>query len=271
MNVRRGVVLSLAGVVAAASAACSGIGKEQKSDNPTSNQVQESQQQSEQALKQAHDAQKKASDQERKAADAQANVQKLQRELTQAQATARQEQARAQQMQSEASAATQRSAQQTQASQQSAAQGLAQANQQAAHGQLATRGTVTEATPQQLVLKTQNGWPMTFEVTDQTNVRIDGRRASVGEIQQGQAALVSYQAGSVQPRALQVQVQTGRLLTQPQGTGSTSDQGGGPSSTGATGSPPAGPSPSGASGAPQGTTGAPGTSAEGTGAGGSQR
>ncbi len=260
MVIRRSMVLSALGVLAASTTACSMVGKEQKTDNPTANQVQESQNQSQQALKQAHDAQQKAADQEKKAAEAQANVQKLQQQLTQAQATARQEQAKAQQMQQQANQETRQATQQAQSAQQSAVQGLAQANRQVSRGQMATRGTVEQASNDQVVLKPQAGGnPMTFRVTDQTQVRIDGRQASATDIQQGQDALVSYEAGTLQPQALAIQVQTGTIP----GTGNASDQGTGSSSAG-TGS-----SPQGNGSSPSGTGSTNGGSYGGTSTGGS--
>jgi hypothetical protein len=57
---------------------------------------------------------------------------------------------------------------------------------------------------------------MTFRVTNQTQVRIDGRQASAGDIQQGGDARVAYQIAGNEPTATLVQVVTGHPSQAPQ-------------------------------------------------------
>jgi hypothetical protein len=210
---------------------CASMQGDRTPANPTTQQVRESQQQSQQALKQAQEAQQRATDQAKRAADAQGEVRDLQQQLVQAQQKAKDEQAKAQQLQQEANQATQRSAQDAQASQRQAAETLSQATRQVQRDEQTVSGMVTQASPGELVVRPRSGGdPMTFRLTEQTQVRIDGRQASATEIRQGADALVSYQVSGTQPTASSVQVLTG---SGPAGTGSGSSSGssGTPSAT----------------------------------------
>jgi hypothetical protein len=122
---------------------------------------------------------------------------------------------------------------QKQASDQGKKAALSQADRQAAQGRMSTRGTVTQASDDELVLRPRSGsQAMTFKVDDRTQVRIDGRQAFVSDIKQGQDALVSYAPGGPHPSALTVQVVTGEVGGTAQGTGSAgASSGTGPAST----------------------------------------
>ncbi|HMA18511.1 MAG TPA: hypothetical protein VKS03_08740 [Thermoanaerobaculia bacterium] len=205
------LVLAWTGVLAIAASGCASMRGREQAPNPTAQRVQSQQQQSEQALKQASEAQKRASDQERRAAQAQDDVRKAQQALIQAQQKARQEQARAEQMQQEANRLTQQAAQQASQSQQQATRSLSQQGREVRRGRLTASGEVIAVSGTQLVLQPQaSDKPMTFQVTGQTAVRIDGKQASATDIQQGEDVRVSYEAtGSTQPEALSIDVSKG--------------------------------------------------------------
>jgi hypothetical protein len=195
------------GAVALTAIGCATSQREQ-SANPTAQAVQSQQRQSQEALNRANEAQKRASEQQKKATRAQEDVQRAQQALIQAQQNARREQAKAEQLQHEAQAISSQAAQQAAQSQREAAQSQTQLGRQVEQGQITMAGEVVAASGDQLVLQPRSGeQPMTFRVTNQTNVRIDGQQASLAELQQGEDARVSYQAsGSTQPEALSIDV-----------------------------------------------------------------
>jgi hypothetical protein len=83
---------------------------------------------------------------------------------------------------------------------------------------------VSQANPDSIVVTPQAGSPMTFKINDRTQVQIDGRQASAGEIRQGGDARVAYQMSGAEPTATVIQVITGqvqRRSTSP-GTGTSS-------------------------------------------------
>ncbi len=212
--------LPLAGIVATG---CASMKSSGESGNPTAQQVQTSQQQSTQALNQANEVQKKASDQEHKAAQARADVQQKQQELAQAQQKAKDEQTKAEQLQREANRETRQATQQAQQSQQQAQQALATSNQQVQRGELTTTGVVQQVNQDQLTVQPSSGQPMTFRITDRTQVRIDGQQSSASDIKQGEHAFVAYQVAGMHPNAVSIQVSTGTMNgASQQGTGSGS-------------------------------------------------
>lgn len=240
----------LAGVLAVTGMACAGT-QRQETANPTAQAVQAQQKQSQEALNRAHDAQKKASDQEKKATEAQQDVQKAQQALIDAQRKSRSEQAKAQQLQREANDLTAQATQTARQAQQQATQSLSQQGRQVQQGQLTTAGQVVAASGDQLVIQPQNGsQPMTFRVTDRTNVTVEGQQGTLADLQQGDDARVSYQtSGTTQPEALSVDVASapGRTPQQagpqgaapegagPQGGASPSSPYGAPGSSGGAG------------------------------------
>jgi hypothetical protein len=204
-RIRRG--LAWGGALALTAMGCASQ-QQQQPANPVAQQVESQQKISQEALNRANEAQKRASDQGRKAALALEDVQKKQQAFIQSQQTARREQAKAEQLQREARQLTAQSSQQAAQSQQQAMQSLQQQTRAVQQGQLTTLGQLVAVDAQQVVLQPQNGdQPLTFKLTGRTNVRVDGRKAPVSEVQQGYDALVSYEvSGSTQPEALAIDV-----------------------------------------------------------------
>ncbi len=83
-------------------------------------------------------------------------------------------------------------------------------------------------------MRPQGGEEMTFQITDRTQVQIDGRRASASAITQGEDARVSYEMSGTQPAAVLVQDVTGNP-SGAAGTPPASDTRTGTGSTGAVG------------------------------------
>jgi hypothetical protein len=206
MTMQKGCSLAGAGLLVLGAACASSQGAGQ---NPTAQQAQLNQQQSQQALDRAHEAQRKATEQEQRAAQAQSDVQKLQRQLTDAQRREQQEAAKAQQLQREAAIATQQASQQASQSQQQAIQALGEQQQQAARGEHVASGLVTNLSSDQVVVTPQGGGEaMAFQVTGRTRVEINGQQASLQDIKHGQDARVAYQFSGTIPTATVIQVVT---------------------------------------------------------------
>jgi len=198
--------LPLAGVLAVVASGCAS--RRASTSNPAASRVEASQRQSEEALASAADAQEGASEQQKRAAEAQEEVRESQRRLEEAQQRAEQETAKAQQSQQQANQATQQATQDAQQSQQQASQQLAQETL-VRRGEQVLAGQVQRASPSQLVVQPHGGEEMTFQITDRTQVQIDGLRASASDITQGEDARVSYEMSGAQPTAVLVQVVTG--------------------------------------------------------------
>lgn len=211
--------LPLAGVFAMTATGCASTRQASEgSGNPAARQVAASQKQTEKALADASEAQKRASEQQRRAADAQRDVREAQRRLDEAQRRAENETNKAKEVQRQANEATRQATQQAQQSQQQASQQLANQAQIVARGQQLASGQVTRASPTQLVVEPQGGQAMTFTLTPQTQVQIDGRQASASEIVQGGEARVSYEVTGTEPTARSVHIMTGNAPAQPQQT-----------------------------------------------------
>lgn len=222
----RGFGLSIVGLLAVAGACA-----HQRSANPMEARVAASQGQSQEALKRAHDAQQTAAEQQKKAADARQEVAKAQQALTQAQQKAQVEQQKAQQLQQQANQATQQASREAQQSQRMATQQLSEQGRMVQRGELSVAGPVRDASSRSVTVETPDQGAMTFRVTDQTRVTIDGRQASAADIQPGADARVAYQVGGLEPSAMAIQVMTGNPLHRGQ-TGGAASQG-----TGAGGTP----------------------------------
>jgi dsDNA-specific endonuclease/ATPase MutS2 len=230
----RGFGLSFVGLLALA-LACAHQ-QSASTQNPMEARVAASQQQSQEALKRAHDAQQKAAEQEKKAADARQEVAKAQQALTQAQQKAQTEQQKAQQLQQQANQATQQASREAQQSQRTASQQLSEQGGMVQRGELSVAGPVRDASSRSVTVQTPDQGAMTFRVTDQTRVTIDGRQASAAEIQPGADARVAYQVGGLEPSAMAIQVMTGNPLHgQPGGAASQGTGAGGTPSHKATG------------------------------------
>lgn len=234
MMKRQGLSVALAGMAVLASGCASMRGQRDASGagNPTAQRTEASQQQSQQALDKAADAQKKAGEQARKAADAQQEVQKVQQALVKAQEKARQEQLKAQQLQTQASELTQQASRTTQRSQARASEALSQQGQQMARHQQSTAGQVTDAGPEHVTVRGRDGTSMTFQVTGDTRVTVDGHHAAAADLQPGEDAQIAYQVSGSEPVALVIQVASGNPQTGTQtgssaGGESTSDASGG--------------------------------------------
>lgn len=202
--------LPCAGLLAVAGAGCAGTRERQQTVNPAARQVTASQERTEQALASAAEAQKRASEQQRRAADAQAAVREAQRRLDEAQRRAEAETQKARQVQDEANEATRQATRQAQEAQQHASQQLANQAQIVARGEQLVSGQVTRVSPNQLEVRAQ-GQAMTFTLTPETRVQIDGRQASAAEIVQGGEARVAYEATGSEPTARTVQIMTGNV------------------------------------------------------------
>ena len=211
----QGWVVALAGVAVLASSCAStqGQGNASATGNPTAQRAEASQQESQQALEQATDAQRKAGEQARKATEAQQDVQKAQQGLVKAQEKSREEQQKAQEFQTNANQAAQQASRTTQQSQARASQALSQQGQQMARQQQSTAGQVTDASPGHVTVRGRDGTPMTFLVTGDTRVMVDGRPAAAADLLPGEDAQVAYQVSGSRPIALVVQVASGNPQT----------------------------------------------------------
>jgi hypothetical protein len=196
--------------------ACAGLlvlggcaARQQHAESPTSRHVGSAQRESQQALERAAEAQKRASEQGERVARAEQEVRDAQRRLSEAQDRLKAEQEEAEQLQRQAVEARREAMPQAEASQREATQALTRQGEQVQREQHTFSGQLTGATPDSIVVTPQAGEPMTFKVTDRTQVQIDGRRASSAEIRQGGDARVSYQMSGSQPTAVVVQVMTG--------------------------------------------------------------
>ncbi len=212
---RQWMSIAMAGVAVTSGGCASmrGQGDASAAGNPTAQRAEASQKQSQQALDQASDAQKKAAEQAKKATQAQQEVQKAQQALVKAQERARIEQQKAQQLQAEASRVTQEASRTTQRSQAQASHALSQQGRQMARHQQSTAGQVTDASAGKVTVRLQDGSSMSFLVTENTHVMVDGRRAEATELQAGEDAQIAYQVSGSQPTALVIQVASGNPQT----------------------------------------------------------
>ncbi|WP_434346290.1 hypothetical protein ACN6A1_32390 [Myxococcus virescens] len=209
-------------------------------------QVAQAQQRSENAFDSARKAQEQASSQQKQAADAQQELQNKQREYQEAQAKAQSASQQAQQTQQRAQQQTQQAQQEAQQAQQEAQQAqrqqsdaLAQQNQQARQQSEQLRqqtqqpvaaapspqaqqpqgaqtqqgseqqivGEVLRANDDELLLSSQGEPQLRLQVSPQTQVMVDGRQASAGEIQEGSQVRASYRTDeqSGEPQAVRIE------------------------------------------------------------------
>jgi colicin import membrane protein len=200
--------LPCAGLLVIGGGGCAG--RQETAASPTARHVESAQQQSQQALDRAAEAQKRASKQGERVAQAQREVQDAQRRLTAAQERLASEQEKAEQLQQQANEARAQATRDAQASQQEASRALTQQGDHVKRREQTFSGQVSQTAPDSIVVTPQVGEPMRFKVTGSTQVQIDGRRASAGEIQQGGDARVAYQISGTEPTATVVQVITGQ-------------------------------------------------------------
>ena len=199
--------LPCAGLLVIGGSGCAG--RQTTAESPTARHVQSAQQQSQQALDRAAEAQKRASRQGERVAQAQREVQDAQRRLTEAQERLVDEQAKAEQLQQQAIEARMQATREVEASQQEASRALTQQGEHVKRREQTFSGQVSQAAADSIVVTPQVGEPMRFKVTGNTQVQIDGRKASSAQIQQGGDARVAYQVSGTEPTATVIQVITG--------------------------------------------------------------
>ncbi len=200
--------LPCAGLIAATATGCAST-RDSRASNPTASGVSASQERSHQALTGAADAQKRASEQQRRATEAQENVRDAQRRLDEAQRRAETEAAKARQAQQEANESARQASLQAEEAQQQATRQLTTQQRIVARGEQLIAGQVTRSSPNQIVVVPRGGEAMTFAITPDTRVEIDGRQASAAEIVQGRDVRVAYDATGSEPTARSVQIVTG--------------------------------------------------------------
>lgn len=205
--------LPCAGIIAATATGCAST-RGGRASNPTASGVSESQERSQKALSQAAEAQKRASEQQKRTAEAQENVKDAQRRLAEAQRQAETEAAKARQAQQEANETTRQATLQAEEAQQQASRQLTTQQRIVARGEQLIAGQVTRSSPNQIVVVPRGGEAMTFAMTPDTRVEIDGRQASAAEIVQGGDVRVSYDATGSEPTARSVQIVTGKAAPQ---------------------------------------------------------
>jgi len=221
MSTRSWYALSSAGLLAMA-----GCASQKAAQTPGAQRAEAAQKSSEQALKSAKEAQKKASEAQKKSAQQQQEVEKAQAHLQQAQGKAQREQANAQQMQDEANRVTRQGTEEAQRSQQVALGALKQESERIQTGRAHFAGAVNEASGSALSVTPAAGDAMTFRITPQTKVLIDGRKGSASQIQAGSDARVAYEMNGPQPTATSVHVITGAVVTGSSGEGASATSGG---------------------------------------------
>jgi hypothetical protein len=198
--------LPCAGLLAISGTGCAA---RQSADSPTARHVQGAQERSQQALDNAAKAQERATEQGERVAQAQREVQEAQRRLTEAQRKLESEQQKAEELQQQAIQARREATEQAEVSQREASRALATQGELVDRQEQTFSGQVSEATSDALVVTPQSGEPMTFKVTNRTQVQIDGRQATAAEVRQGADARVAYQMSGAGATATTIQVISG--------------------------------------------------------------
>ena len=176
--------------------------------NPGSARVEAAQRNTEQNLQDSIDAQQKAIQAQERTAQPEAEVLQAQQQLQQAQKKATQAQAEAQRLQQYADEKMRQATQQTQKSQQQAAGALAAETKRVQANVEFFAGQVSQASGDALRVTPANGDPMTFRITSQTQLDVNGHKGTLGEIQPGADARVAYQFNGTERTATSVQVST---------------------------------------------------------------
>ena len=168
---------------------------------------------------QAHQSLQRAAEAQKRAADEQAKVEKLQQEVTQkqkeladAQARLKAQIAKAEQAQRDAQEAKRQSDQEASQLQQQASQKqrsetqqiqqLNQEQQRTWTQEKSVTGRVLQAQGDKIEVRTPGQDVLQLQVTDSTAVRVNGKPASVSQIQPGSEVRASYQVVDGQPKAL---------------------------------------------------------------------
>jgi colicin import membrane protein len=213
------VSAGLVGLVAGAG--CAGRQQaKQEQESPAAKQISASQERSQQALDQAAVAQREASEQARRSQEASREAQRRESEAKEAQEravaaqqTAQNEQKKAVQAQENANRATEQASGVAAQAQQQASQALSEQERVAA-GQRMYKGSVIGADQGRLVVSSERG-PLSFALTPSTQVEVDGRAATLADIQPGADARVAYDiaADGTTQTATRVMVSTGGATT----------------------------------------------------------
>jgi colicin import membrane protein len=202
-------------------AGCAGRQQQAKQEeSPAAKQISASQERSQQALDQAAVAQREASDQARRAQEAareaegaESEARQAQERAVAAQQKAANEQKKAVQAQEDANRATELASGVAAQAQQQASQVLSE-QEKVASGQRMFKGSVIEADQGRLVVSSERG-PLSFALTPSTQVEVDGRAATLADIQPGADARVAYDisADGTTQTATRVMVSTGGATT----------------------------------------------------------
>jgi len=185
------------------------------SNQPKMSEAAKTQTQAQQTLQKAADAQKQALAEQQKAEQLQQEVVQKQKELADAQARLTAQRAKAEQAQREAqrlSAEAQREAQvrqqqavQLQRSQAQQHQQITQQNQQQWMQPKDVQGKAVSASNGELLLRAPDQGDLRLKTNDSTAVIVDGKSASLDQIQPGQDVRASYQVVDGQPIALKIE------------------------------------------------------------------
>lgn len=216
MTTRTWSRMAFAGLLAGTLAACAGRQeKEQRAQAPPPTPAEQAQRAAQQAAQQAQQADKDlaAAQQRLKAAHQEA----VKAEQAHAQARQAVVQAEQQAVQAQQRVAQERSTvQQLDAQVQQRREQAAVAAEQAAfaaeqaQGLQSAQGRITEASPWRVVLETEGGRRMSFDVDQRTRVMMRGEQRSVAELQQGADARVAYDPRGNVPAAVAIHVSPAR-------------------------------------------------------------
>jgi exonuclease VII large subunit len=185
------------------------------SSNQPKSEAAQTQTQAQQALQRAADAQKQALAEQQKAEQLQQEVTQKQKDLADAQARLTAQRAKAEQAQREAqrlSAQAQQDAQrqqqealQLQRQQAQTQQQMTQQNQQQLMQTKTVRGKAVTASNGEVLVRAPAQGDLRLKTTDSTTVTIDGKSASLDQIQPGHDVRATYQVVDGQPVAVVIE------------------------------------------------------------------
>jgi hypothetical protein len=190
---------------------CAGQQKQQAAQNPTAQRVETAQKQTQEQLKAAQEAQKEATKQQQVAAQAQQKVQEDQQKLQVDQQKAQQEIAKAQQAQRHANELTKQATGEVHRAQLQATAALDDESQRVKSGVQSFAGMVSQSSKGSLQVMPPSGDAMTFRVTSQTQILVDGQKGTMSKITPGSDARVAYDLSGPTPTARKVLVTTGTM------------------------------------------------------------
>jgi hypothetical protein len=168
-------------------------------------------------MQRAADAQKKATEEQAKGEASQKDVEQAQKALADAQAKARAQQVRAQEAQLEAQKLSQQANKSAGELQHEAVKSQRQqkrTNEQAVQKNLASTdprhasGQILESSGNHVRLRTGSNRNLALDMSDATAVTIDGKPASVSQVQPGSNVRATYQMVDGRAKALSIEVRT---------------------------------------------------------------